>query len=133
MTDLNSVQITGRLVRDVELRSTATGSRFAWFQLAVNGRKDKNGNQQTDFIPCQLWGKPAEMLEKFGKKGTRIVISHGSVKTFVKEDPNTNTRQNYTYIAITGFEFLDGLKGVGQKQNAGSVFESMGENLEVDF
>lgn len=131
MTDLNSVQITGRLVRDTELRSTATGSRFAWFQLAVNGRKDKEGNQQTDFIPCQLWGKPAEMLEKFGKKGTRIMITHGSVKTFTKEDLHTNTRQSYTYLAINSFEFLDGLKQT--KQSAGSVFEAMGDDVNIDF
>lgn len=132
MTDLNSVQITGRLVRDTELRSTATGSRFAWFQLAVNGRRDKEGNHQTDFIPCQLWGKPAEMLEKFGKKGTRIIITHGSVKTFVKEDRTTNTKQNYTYLAITGFEFLDGINQQ-RKSSSGSVFDAMGENVEVDF
>lgn len=41
--------------------------------------------------------------------------------------------QNYTYLAITGFEFLDGLKGSGQKQNAGSVFETMGDDVEINF
>lgn len=129
MTDLNSVQITGRLVRDTELRSTATGSRFAWFQLAVNGRKDKEGNQQTDFIPCQLWGKPAEMLEKFGKRGTRIMITHGSIKTYVKEDRNTNTKQNYTYLQITSYEFLDSLK----QQKTSSAFDAMGDDVNIDF
>lgn len=122
MTDLNVALITGRLVRDIELRSTSTGSRFAWFQLAVNGRKDKNGNQQTDFIPCQLWGKPAELLQIYGKKGVCIMITHGSLKTYIKEDPNTNTRQSYTYLAVTGYEFMDSLK----QTKLASNFESMG-------
>lgn len=130
MTDTNIVLITGRLVRDIELRSTATGSRFAWFQLAVNGRKDKDGKQQTDFIPCQLWGKPAELLEKFGKKGTRIIIDHGAMKTFVKEDPHTNTHQTYCYLAISGFQFVDGIK---QQAKPASAFDSMGDGMDVEF
>lgn len=129
MTDLNELHITGRLVRDIELRSTSKGGSFAWFQLAVNGRKDKDGNQQTDFIVCQLWGKPAEMLEKFGKKGTRIMITKGNLKTYSKEDQNTGTRQNHMYVLINSFEFLDSLG----KSSQSSFFDGMGEDIEVKF
>ena len=50
------------------------------------------------------------------------MISHGSLKTYIKEDPTTNTRQSYTYLAISEYEFMDGLK---QTKMAGN-FESMG-------
>lgn len=129
MTDLNELHLTGRLVKDVELRSTNTGSHFAWFQLAVNGRKDKDGKQNTDFVVCQLWGKPAEMLECFGKKGMRLLISRGSLKTFVKEDGQTGARQSCMYVLISSYEFLDGIK----QQKEESFFEGMGETMNIPF
>lgn len=131
MTDLNEIHITGRLVRDTELRSTGKGVTFAWFQLAVNGRKDKEGNQQTDFIVCQVWGKSAEMLEKFGKKGTRIMITKGNLKTYSKEDRETGTRQNHMYVLINSYEFLDSLSKSNSSSSQSSFFDSMGE--DVDF
>lgn len=36
-------------------------------------------------------------------------------------------------IAVSGFEFVDGLIGTGQKQSAGSVFEAMGDDVEINF
>ena len=129
MTDLNELHVSGRLVKDVELRSTNTGNHFAWFQLAVNGRKDKEGKQSTDFIVCQLWGKPAELLERFGKKGMRLLITRGSLKTFVKEDAKAGTRQSCMYVLISSFEFLDSLK----QQKEGGFFESMGDSVNIDF
>ena len=50
MVDLNEVHLTGRLVRDVELRRNSNGSPFVWFPLAVNGMKGKDGNTISDFI-----------------------------------------------------------------------------------
>lgn len=131
MTDLNELHITGRLVRDTELRSTSKGGYFAWFQLAVNGFKDKDGKQQTDYLACQVWGKPAEMLEKFGIKGTRILITRGSLKSYTKEDPATGAKRTNMYVLINTFEFLDSLNS--GKNTQGSFFDSMGESAELSF
>ena len=125
MTDLNEVHITGRLVKDVELRSTAAGCRFVWFQLAVNDGKSKDGKHNTDFVVCQVWGKPAEMLGSFGKKGMRLMIRRGSLKTFVKEDALTGTHQTCMYVLISCIEFVDGLKQPKEE----SFFECMGEDV----
>lgn len=125
--DMNELHLTGRLVKDVELKSTGNGNPFAWFAIAVNGLKDKAGNANVDYITCQLWGKPAELLAKFGQKGKRILISRGTLKTFAKVDKATGEKRNYTYVLINAFEFMDGLK----QRSEGSFFDSMGE--DVDF
>ena len=124
--DMNELHLTGRLVRDVELKSTANGSTYVWFTLAVNGKKDKNGNENTDFVTCQLWGKAAELLAKFGQKGRRIIVSRGALKTFAKVDESTGEKRSYTFVSISSFEFMDSLK----RQSDGGYFDSMGEAIE---
>ncbi len=84
MLDMNEIHLTGRLVRDVELRQTTNANPYVWFTLAVNGKKDKNGNDSTDFITCQCWGKPAELMATFGQKGRRLLITRGALKSFTK-------------------------------------------------
>lgn len=123
MTDLNCINLTGRLTRDIKLYSTSKGGRYAFFELAVNGPNDKEGKHATDYIACQIWGKPAELLQIYGKKGTRIMIASGSLKTFVKDVEGTNVK--YTYIAARGFEFLDKFKDDEPK----SAFDGMGETI----
>ena len=125
--DMNEVHLTGRLVKDVELKTTGTGNPFVWFSLAVNGAKDKSGKTAVDYLTCQLWGKPAELLAKFGQKGKRILISRGCLKTFAKVDTATGEKRSYTYVLIQSFEFLDSLK----QRSESSFFDSMGD--EVDF
>ena len=50
---LNVIAIQGRLAADPEMRQTTTGKRVCTFRIACDrGRKDANGNSQTDWIPC---------------------------------------------------------------------------------
>ena len=67
----------GRISSDINIsyvgsNNTACG-RFSLAVDRVYG-KDKNGNKITDFHPVQTWGKSAELLEKWGHKGDRIVV-----------------------------------------------------------
>ncbi len=58
---LNSVSLTGRLTRDVDLRYTQSGTAVGSFTLAVDRKfKSKNGERETDFVNCQIWRKSAE-------------------------------------------------------------------------
>ncbi len=124
MLDLNEVHLTGRVVRDIELRGNSNGSPFVWFSLAVNGRKNKEGELQGDFLTCQVWGKPAELLARFGKKGTRLLISKGALRSFTKVEED-GSRQSHMYVLVNGYELLDGFP----KKEQASFFDSMGENI----
>lgn len=86
---MNRVDLTGRLVRDPEIRYSQGGSSVASFTVASD-RTVKKGDEwvhEADFIKCVAFGKTAEFVEKYFKKGSFIVVT-GSIKTgsYDKED-----------------------------------------------
>ena len=80
---MNKVILMGRLTRDAELRYSQgeTANAVARFPLAVDRRFRREGDEQTaDFINCVAFGKTAEFLERFGRKGTKFVVE-GRIQT----------------------------------------------------
>lgn len=72
--DLNKVMIIGRLTRDPELRSTASGRPVASFGVATNRYwTDANGQKQesVEYHNVVLWSKLAEIASQYLKKGKR--------------------------------------------------------------
>ncbi|MBT2819802.1 single-stranded DNA-binding protein [Staphylococcus pseudintermedius] len=67
---LNRVVLVGRLTKDPESRTTPSGVSVATFTLAVNRNyKNKNGEQQADFINCIVFRKQAENVNNYLSKG----------------------------------------------------------------
>ena len=78
---MNKVILLGRTTRDVEVKHGDNESIFARFTLAVDRRFKKLEDEQTaDFISCVAFGKIAEFLEKFGKKGVKFIVE-GRIQT----------------------------------------------------
>lgn len=78
---MNSVNLTGRLTRDSELRHTGSGSAFASFSLAVERPfKNGNGEKEVDFINVVAWRKTAEIITSFTRKGSLVGIT-GRIQT----------------------------------------------------
>ena len=79
---MNVVVLMGRLTRDPEVRyGTGDNSVVASYTLAVDRRYKKQGEeQQADFIRCVTFGKTAEFIEKYVKRGTKIVVK-GRIQT----------------------------------------------------
>lgn len=72
---MNLIILTGRLVKDIELRYTSSQVAVASFTLALDRGKDKDGNDKgADFPRCLAFGKTAEFLEKWTAKGKRITL-----------------------------------------------------------
>lgn len=69
---MNNVQLVGRLTRDPEVRYSDGGTSVARFTVAVDRRFHKEGQQDVDFISCVAFGKTAEFIEKYFRKGMRI-------------------------------------------------------------
>lgn len=77
MSDLNSVQLFARVVRDGEIRTTAEGTKILSFSIAVNrSKKDGNGNyvDTGNFFPLALFGDYAVKMQPYLKKGQKIII-----------------------------------------------------------
>ena len=103
---MNIITLVGRLTFDPEMRFTPnTGTPVVNLSLAVGtGRKDKNGNEITDFIPVRAYGKTAENCSNYLSKGSLIAVQ-GSMKVdkYVKEDGEKRT---FAYVNANRIQFL---------------------------
>lgn len=77
---MNKVILMGRLTRDPEVRNSQSGTAVARYTLAVDRMFKREGEPNTDFINCITFGKSAEFVEKYLKKGMRIAVS-GRIQT----------------------------------------------------
>ena len=73
---MNLCCLIGRLTRDPEIRKTDSGMTIARYLVAV-GRRTKD---EADYISCVAFGKTAEFVEKYLKKGTRVGVT-GRIQT----------------------------------------------------
>lgn len=89
--NINKVILGGRLTADVELKQTNSGTAVCSFSLAVNRKYQKEGEAQADFINCTAWGKTAEFISKFFKKGSSLCIV-GNIQVRSWQDQNGNKR-----------------------------------------
>ena len=80
---MNKDILMGRLTRDAEIRYSQgeSSTAIARFSLAVDRRFRRDNEEQTaDFINCVAFGRTAEFLERFGRKGTKFVLE-GRIQT----------------------------------------------------
>ena len=71
-----SMTVAGNVGRDAQLRRTQGGDPVLGFSVAVDMGKDKNGNKRDAvWVNCSIWGKRAESLETYIKKGTKLVLT----------------------------------------------------------
>ena len=71
---MNSLHIIGNLVKDPELRTTATGLSVCSFTVAVNRRK-ANGNQpEVDYFNVAAWRERGEVCAKYLSKGKKVSV-----------------------------------------------------------
>ena len=102
---MNKVILTGRLTKDIEVKTTSNDKEYCSFTIAVDRKfKDADGNRQTDFISCTAWNKTAEFLGKYFHKGSRIGIC-GSIQTRSYE--KDGQKVFVTEVLVEEAEFLD--------------------------
>jgi len=95
MGSLNKVQLIGNMCQDPEVRYTKSGQAVASFSLATSERwtgKDGNKEEKTEFHRIVIWGKLAEIVEKYLSKGKQIYVE-GKNQTREWEDKEGNKRQ----------------------------------------
>ena len=73
---MNKVFLMGRLTRDPEVRyaQNENGTAVARFSIAVDRRFKRDGEPDADFFNCTAFGKQAEFVEKYLRKGTKMLI-----------------------------------------------------------
>jgi single-strand DNA-binding protein len=75
--DINVITVAGRVGRDPELRTTASGDSVLSFSLANNQYSKGAGddNTLTTWYNVSFFGKRAEALGRFLTKGAQVVVS----------------------------------------------------------
>ena len=107
----------GRLVRDPNVKYTQGGKAYASFTLAIDRRKNSDGNQQADFISCIAWEKTAEVISQYCTKGKKIAVE-GRIQTRSYEKDG---RKNYvTEVVVQSMEFCDSKGGGASTTNGGA-------------
>lgn len=99
---MNQWNGTGRLTRDPESKMTSGDLMIVSFTLAVDRKgKDKGA----DFIPCKAFGKTAEVIAQYVKKGSMIGIT-GRIQTG-SYDAKDGTKRYTTDVMVNEFYFLE--------------------------
>lgn len=103
---LNSVALTGRLTKDVDLRYTKSGTAVGSFTIAVDRQfRSTNGERETDFINCAIWRKSAENFAKFTHKGSLVGIEgHIQTRTY---DNAQGQKVFVTEVIVENFALLE--------------------------
>jgi single-strand DNA-binding protein len=132
MANLNKVLLMGNLTRDPNLTYLpATQMPVCDFGLAINRSwtgQDGVKKEETTFVDCTCFGKTAELLAKYKKKGDPLFVE-GRLKLdqWKAEDGSNRSKLKVT---VENFQFLNRAPAGGYgggNQNAGEMPEYGGE------
>ena len=116
MASYNRVILMGNLTRDAEVRHLPSGIPVADIGLAVNDRyQDKQSGEWVDrpnFIDCTAFGKSAESIDRFFKKGSAILIE-GKLRFEQWDDKTSGQKRSKLKVIIDQWNFCDAPKGSG--------------------
>ncbi len=94
---MNLVVLNGRLVRDPELKFGQSGKAYSRFSIAVDRPFQTSTDSQTaDFINCVAFGKTAEFIGEYFRKGRKILLK-GSLQMNQYESEG---KKLTTYVVI---------------------------------
>ena len=141
---INSVILTGRLTKNIDLRQTSTGKAMTYFTLAVNRVfKNEQGVSGADFVTCVAFGVQAENMARYLTQGSLIgVEGRISTRNFQGKDGNT---VYVTEVIAGNVTFLESKKqqgnsyqfgqvhSVGYKRQTDNVFGEFEENFDIDI
>lgn len=111
---MNKALLVGRLTRDPELRTTPGGMAVTRFTIAISEPfTNRNGERETNFINCSAFGRQADNISKYCKKGT-MVSAEGRIRTS-SYDAQDGTKRYTTEVVCDRVNFLspkgDGMNG----------------------
>ena len=101
---MNLVVLTGRTTQDPDLKYSASGTAYCRFTLAVNRMKKEDG---ADFISCTAFGKTAELIAEYVKKGHQLGVQGRLQQDTYEKDGEKISK---TGVTVDKIEFLEGNK-----------------------
>lgn len=121
---MNDCKFSGRPTRDPEIRYTdgAQTMAVARYTLAVDRKYKKEGGQQADFLSIVAFGKTAEFVEKYIKKGIKVIVEcHAQSGSYEKD----GKKVYYTEFVADAHEFCES-KGNNNDNTGGQQADNDG-------
>jgi single-strand DNA-binding protein len=110
MPSFNRVTLIGNLTRDPETRDLPSGTTLCEFGLAMTRHYKTQGGddrEETCFIDCTAFGKQAEALSRYVKKGRPLFVE-GRLKYDQWDDKNGGGKRSKISVVVENFQFLGG-------------------------
>ncbi len=118
---MNKVILMGRLTRDPEVRYGNDNKPVARYSIAVDRRyKDQSGNYPTDFFNLVSFGNTASFVEKYLRKGTKIVVDGELRNNNYEKDGKTVYQDQIVANSVEFAESKNAQGGNGDYSNAPS-------------
>jgi len=109
---MNKVILMGRLTRDPEMRYSNAAEPLAIvrYTLAVDRRVSRErrdaGEQTADFVNCTAFGRAAEFVERYFRKGQMVsVVGRLQVRSY--DDPQSGQRRWSTEVVTDEHFFAE--------------------------
>ena len=130
---INKVVLTGNLTRDAELQYTQSGMAISAIGLAVNERAKNSATGEwedyANFINCKMFGKRAESLDPYLKKGQKVAVDG---KLHYSSWEKDGQKRNKIEVIVNDLELLGGSKQQEQPQRQSATVETVA-NEEIPF
>lgn len=127
MASFNKVILVGNLTRDPQMSFLPSQTAVVEFGLAVNRRWRGPDNQQREevcFIDCRAFGKQAETINQYLKKGRQVLVE-GRLQLDSWEGKDGIKRSKHR-VVVEAFQFLGTGPGGGQGGGQGGPGEPRG-------
>lgn len=115
---MNKCIFVGRTTRDIELRYTTGEKQTAVAKFSIATDSGYGDNKKTNFFNMTAWGKTAETLEKYAKKGTKLILECQAVQNQYTDKNGNNV--NTVDFTVLNFEFAESRSASQQNNNAQS-------------
>jgi single-strand DNA-binding protein len=132
---MNKAILMGRLARDPEIRTTQSGISVCNFTIACDRRtKDSSGEwkNEADFIPAIAWRQLGEHVNRYFKKGDRILVE-GEIRPRSYEDRKTGERRYITEVIVSNVEFAQDRAKTKAAQDDEDFVDIDDTSLPFDF
>jgi single-strand DNA-binding protein len=128
---MNKVIMMGRLTKDPDITNTTNGTVIAKYNIAVDRKFKRDGDPDADFFSCTSFGKQAEFVEKYLKKGTKVVIT-GRVQNNNYTDKN-GQKVYGTVLMVEEIEFAESKKAEGTNEEKQDDFINVPDDSDLPF
>ncbi len=134
MPSFNKIILMGNLTRDPQLSYTPNQTAVVDFGLAINRKwtgSDKQQHEEVCFVDCRAFGKPAENINKYCKKGNPLFVE-GRL-TFDSWTGQDGAKHSKHRVTVESFQFLGGNKTDGTKVNDVPENQSSKDDSGIPF